>query len=83
MKIWITTQYDTYFDFDEWAEEAKEIPYPKGSDPIADFIECKLERAEDEGDYATVVAIEMDNDHRIYDYFKKTIEEKRIEWEWV
>ena len=82
MKIWITTQYDTFFDFDEWAEEMAELEWITPTDPIEDFLEFKLDKAEEDGDYKTVVSIE-DHYYNIYDKLKETIEKNGVKLQWV
>lgn len=79
MKIWMTTKYDTFFDLDKWAEEMSELEWVTPTDRIDDFLKFKLNKAEEDGDYKTVISIE-DHYYDIYDRLEKTIEEKGIEF---
>lgn len=84
MKVFAPVKYDVYFDFDEWAEEIKNIPFPKDTtDPIQDFLNAKIDEAEERKEYEVMVALRRDFDFRIYKLFKKTIEEKGIEFQWI
>ena len=82
MKMWITTQYDTFFDFDEWAKEIAELKWVAPTDPVEDFLEFKIVRAEEERNYKMVISIE-DHYCDIYDRLKETIEKNEVELQWV
>lgn len=65
MKMWIETKYETFYDFNKWVEEYNSYK-EKYEWVISDYLDFKIDQAEEKGDYALLVSIER-NKSRIYD----------------
>lgn len=75
MNRWFKTSYETLYNFDEMYDIYKKEQTKDPMFSIGDLINLLIQRAEDEGDYKTLISLET-NRALVFDCFLNYLDDK-------